>query len=365
MVGVLIFIVILALLVLSKLHFLWRGFSLVVHGINYRYRRDLMFSLVVSLDTKFESSCEFKKESFIDRIFKKLKFSQEYQTGCEEFDSKVYIKSRNEAVCRGILSNKNVRQAISKLIELESIFGDNISNITVSNGIISARLRNTKHSNTKVIAKRIGNHLAIINAELEGLTLCGYEEKDPYYYWQAIIIAFINSLFLYSIISSMRNDVDWFPWIIDRSALIQDSLEYTILLLIPFAALSLKLFKNTPYGHIVLLRLATVGFLGLWGVFAAEMYRLNVEGSQQNYQTFVTNVVSKKILRGNKGTISYKIKLKDWQRNSGTVEINVSKSQYDSVWRGMGMKLVQGEGHLGYPLIQSIKSIGFPNKSYE
>lgn len=362
MVSVLIFIVIFTLLVLSKLHFLWRGFRLNNNGAIYLYRKVPLLPLMVSLDTQSKLNLVLKKETILDRLFKILGISKEYQTGSAEFDNRVYIVSCSEAVCKGVLANSKIKASIQKLIELESMSPVRIRKIVVNNGVVSASFWSFKHPNIKVLAKRIGNHLAVINNELEDLELSKFDMEDPYFYRYIIFTSFINSSFIYAIMMALPISIVNFPWVIGSNELMLDALKLTLITLAILAVFSLKLFINTPYMHLTLLKLLTIGALGVWGVFSVEMYQLNIKGDNQTFHTTVSTVMNKSISASNKGLTYYYIQVESWQEGIEVNNISVSERQYDSVWAGMDVSIIQGGGHLGYPWIKSITSLGYPKK---
>jgi hypothetical protein len=317
---------------------------------------------MVSLDTESKLNLVLKKETILDRLFKMLGISKEYQTGSAEFDHRVYIVSCSEAVCKGVLANSKIRASIQKLIELESMSSVRIRKIVVNNGVVSASFWSFQHPNIKVLAKRIGNHLVVINNELEDLELSKFDMEDPYFYRYIIFTSFISSSFIYAIIMALPITIVNFPWVIDSNELMLDALKLTIIPLSTLAVISLKLFRNTPYMHLALLKLAIIGVLGAWGVFSVEMHQLNIKGDDKKYHTYISTVIDKSISSSNKGPTYYYIQVESWQKGMEGSKISVSERLYDSVWAGMDVSIIQGDGHLGYPWIKSIKSLGYPKK---
>ena len=101
----------------------WKGTRKKYKGKSYKYNiinyKNKVIKIALGIDAIEGYDYALKKESFIDRFFKKIGISNEYQTGNAEFDNNVYIVSDDDYLNNQLSSNEEIIKIILKIFSFD------------------------------------------------------------------------------------------------------------------------------------------------------------------------------------------------------------------------------------------------------
>jgi hypothetical protein len=314
-----------------------------------------------------------KPEVWYDRFFKKLKVSNEIQTGDIEFDNAFYILADNPLIEKALVSSEVIRNSIKTIFKFGLGNRIRVERLECRDKRLWIKCSCTNQVDESNIGERVAKHILVelsaILKELNNQDVDDYHRwKDPFVYKSLVVLGVSTGLAVNAGIQLFRTWLGDFPFIVNTNTLLLHSILGGFLIVTGLTVFTLYWLKNSSRTHIVLIELLTIGLLGAIGTAFHEMRDANVEWKQSKPEIIVTElqdhyVVKKRRWRSGRGgggksirTTHYYFLLKDWNcQCDKTYEKEVSEELYRRLNYYQYVGIVQYPGALGYKWVSDIK----------
>ncbi len=301
----------------------------------------------------------FKRESSVDRFFKSIGVSSEYQVGNREFDQLVYVVSDNAQLHRQISSRPAIVDAVVRIFAAVESHGCRVREIRNSSGRLWVRMKTArkqfKEAELSGIAEEVVPLLGTIGGELERAPLAPSSRwRDPFVLKAALILALSTGLAINGAVQLVRLIWTTVPFTLDGRALLVGSLWWGGGIVAALVVVSLLLLGRSARAHLVLIELLVVGSLGAVSSAFMEMRDLNMELDRAPAVEYRVMTHYTQASRSGRST-SYYVYVDDWTRESPVRRVEVSSGFYHRVNKGDELVVRQRPGYLGYRWVESVE----------
>ncbi len=313
----------------------------------------------IGIDGVPEYDLMLKKEGPIDRFFKHLNFSSEWQTGDRTFDEQIYIACDSSDIHKLLARQPELRKAVLQLFSHAQRLGFRVKRIHNRAGRLWVELSPPDTDEPHTLADAFAHELYVIKRVLETFRHPRNRLRDPFVLKAIVILAISSGLAINGAVHVARINFSHFPMLTDSHALIWAALPYALLLAGLLAALTLFLLNGSSRTHLVLVEVLLVGLCGSWATAFMELRDINIEMDESaaiQHETKVTTT-RKHVSTGSKGRrqISYYVTLQSLPYPAKSTELRVSGCFYRSVSFGTDVILTAREGYLGYPWYEDLQ----------
>ena len=334
----------------------WRGKILKHDGISYASvtltTKGGVYGVRIGIDVVNPCFFEMKRETIIDRFFKQIGISREFQVGLDEFDKEVYIASDSPALHDALKSNALIRK-----------------------NILSLLTSMPANCNKVVCLKCTGTRLWIqYKCGLEGVTsaptvcvpllqeiateLCLNAPTHPVFSDDKAQTAAVIKAICYGLLFPSLC-VGFFLFVNTQKIVAMDGAKLTsaaanvsILITGSLVLVTLYLLKNTSRAHLVLLTVLGLGSLGSYITTWSVMQLADTEFDGANPEVFTSRVNSKWSTTGRHAS-SY-IRVKNWNDEGEDKTFEPDRHTFNSLKVGDPINVYQKPGYLGYRWISGI-----------
>ena len=349
----------------KKINAGWKGESAYSNGVPYQFQiikeKNKSTAIIkIGVDVKKGYDFVFKKESLIDRFFKFIGLSIEYQVENKEFDDLIYIASDNAFFHKQIADRIEITDAVMQIYKSADEFQCSMKEVRAQGGRLWVVLktkndfggsnRNRLHSAVVCQLFRISDALVEIPESAHELL------KDPFVFKAALILALSTALFANGIIQIFRIEFIDVPFTIDVSKLVMDSILVGSVIISILIAVSVLLLRGSARVHLILIELVLVGYLGAISSSFAELHDINIELDNSEGTTCQVKIFDKKSISGRRFKRHY-IYVSNWNGKYGDLEIKVSRGLYNELAVGNQLLLVQKKGFLDYRWVERIEKV--------
>lgn len=314
-------------------------------------------------------------ESKYDRFFKKLKISNEIQTGDIEFDNLVYILSDNSLLHKKLTQSENFRNAVKKIFQSGLENGYTVNKLECRHGRlwIGCAIKNpveTFHLDG-FVAKRLLPHFFCIVKELNQIKTRDHKPwLDPFVFKSLVVLGISSGLAVNAFIQLSRiwfSDFPWLddlPFVVNFTPLVFHSVLAGIIIILLLIIFTFWWLKNSSRTHIVLIELLAIGLLGEIGTAFCALRDANMEWQQESPEILSVELKSHysqtKTHRSRTGSryksTNYYLLLNDWNcKCDNTYKIEVSYEHYHELSGYQYLDVIQHSGALGYAWVSDIK----------
>ncbi len=296
-----------------------------------------------------------KKEASIDKFFKKIGISAEYQTGDSEFDNEIYIASDDSHLHKQLTHNKALLSFLKTQFKTQTSDGS-VKEITGSPGFLMLQLNVPNHIDGTNIVEIARKYVPILYelSRLLSSTPSPATKKDPFIFKAIIILGISSALAINGMVQFFRISYDEIPFTIDRWNLFYDSILAGSVITLILAITAIALLKRSARAHLVLIEIFFIGFLGSISTSYAGLRDANMEFDASNTQEYQVKVLDKWTSRSRRST-SYFIKTKDWTGEDPMRKTSISSDFFKTIDKGTELKVTQKTGYLNYRWIESIE----------
>jgi len=339
----------------------WSGTAGSSEGISFQYnvsksKKGRIIGLLVGIDGPIGYDYSFKKETSFDRFFKSIGLSNEYQVGNKEFDDLVYIVSDNVEFHRQLSSNATIATSVIEIFKLNEKYNCEVVEICNNLGRLWVSYTTGDFDENSILdlSSETASILKIIANEIEHIPkIPNSKWKDPFVTKAAIILA-INTGFAINGLFRLIQPLVLFPFMVDLSQLLIDSLCWGVGLIFIFVIIAIIVLGRSARTHLVLIELLIVGTFGFVSTSFFELRDINIEFDKSVAAEYEVKVLDKEI-RKKKKSKRYYLYLNDWNRRKTKEKVKVSSDFYHSVSIRDDIIIKQREGYLEYRWVESVK----------
>ncbi|MEO0367091.1 MAG: hypothetical protein AAF265_16555 [Pseudomonadota bacterium] len=344
----------------------WSGRSDSSDGITYfgRLEKRGFSSRILRIGVESTKQVEFvlKSESWIDRCFRAIGVSKEYQTGNVGFDERIYIGSDNANVHSLIGKNSHVATALVNLFEYKGEHEARVVEVINRGGQlwVEFKLPNAfEETHLREFAKSPVRFLRDVSTAIsQSTTQALYPSKDRFVVKAIMLLSVSTGLALNGIFQFMRNIWDKDTFVIDSGPLVFDGARICVGIAIGLIIVALLILRRSSRTHIILIELSIVGLFGAFATSVATLTEINETFDQSDRERFEVKVVEKKISRsgGRSSRRTYRVRTQDWTNERSTRRFQVSSRFFEDVEVGDTLVITQRSGYLGYRWVEGYEA---------
>ena len=301
-----------------------------------------------------------KRESNIDKFFKSVRISKEYQVGNKDIDDQIYIITNDSKFNEQLSNNIAVTDAFVKIFNYKDKWNLKLKEIKNNSGRLWIKFKapnGFKQSEIPGIAKYFIPFLNQINQNLE--QKAPGKRKfwlDPFSIKAAIILAISTGLAFNGLTHILRILFIKIPFTLDLQPLLYNSLVYGIVIILLLMLATLLLLKSSARTHLVMIELSIIGFFGAVSSAYSGLHDYNIEYDNSASTQYEVSILNKRISRGGRRSrTSYNLYVDDWTFSKSRKRVKVSGTFYRSVEIGDELIIHQNSGALNYKWVKSIE----------
>lgn len=340
----------------------WSGDSATTNGFAYEYKKrkykNSMHSLLISIAAPNGYEYRLKKETAIDRFFKRIGISKEHQSGHIIFDDMVYIASDNAHFNNLASQSREMTDAIVKIFRAIENKNCKPAEIVHCNGKLWVEIK-TKGAlpEDKIFDFMPGivEQLKIVANEIENAkTNTLTSQRDHFRLKAAIFLALTSGLAINGAVQLFRISFGSIPFITDTSQLIGHAIAIGLVATIVLLILARYLLDGSARTHLVILDILLTGTFGTCSTAFAELRDLNIEMDKSTVIIHERRVQNMYISHHRKSPDTYKIVVAGLDNKQDTELLQISYSLYSALNVGDSVNILQKAGYLGYPWVNDI-----------
>lgn len=338
-------------------------------GLQFKHVRELIKRnvryVLIGVDCQAGANFSIKRESHLDSFLKNIGVIKEFETGDSSFDNLVYLISDDKALHSALAKSANFRRIIKEIMSDDLFYGLTATHIHCRNGRLWVQFgARGLYGDKKIIyvpealSKLLGDLKKVVN-EVE--LISGARWRDPFVIKAAILLAMSSGLAINGVFHLPRLEfVDEFPFIINKSLIVDDAINYCLIILTLFILGALFWLGRSARTHIVLIELLTVGAFGFFASTVVELRDINMEMDISAPKYYETQIVDKYTKKGSgrrsRSRTNYYVVFKDWNCDCGNYQLQVSSSLYRYLPGSGNVIVTQHQGRLGYPWVSNIST---------
>lgn len=341
----------------------WKGSLFPFSNLNFPYQYQFkkneykLFGFIVGIDAAQRYDYAFKKESYIDRLFKFVGVSVEHQTGDKSFDDLVYVISDNSHFHRQLSSNKKIINTVTDIFKIVERYKCKLKTLRHSNGRIWVHCKVPKSSEESDFYDMFDELvllLQVIAEEVKKEPLSSLSSwKDPFVLKATLILAVSTGMAITGGVQVFRLTLTTLPFTIDEAKLFYDSLLYGASITVILVFIALFSLGRSARVHLVLIELLLVSSFGAVSIAFCNARESNMELDTSPAVTIEANLVDKEYSRGRRRRIAhYYLHIEGW--NEKTTRVSIPSALYNSLNIGDKLDITEREGHFKYKWIESI-----------
>jgi hypothetical protein len=321
-------------------------------------------ALLIGISSTEQATFLLKRESRIDRYFKRIKFSVEFQTGYKYFDDRIYIATDNENIHKQLASNPVLIDLIHSLFDLNFKNDCSVEGLYNENGKLWVKYNLKRGFNNnqtdKITSKTVTILQGIEHALAHNLSEAEAHHKDHFLKKRKTLESATTGIIIcgafFLTISNLRSL--WFskiPTIINKMELLQDAIIVGLVMTVCLVTWTIYWLGKSSRAHLTLLFVVLGGSFGSICTAYYQLSEINMFFDRTATEELHLTVKRKREKRGKRGHISrFLLILDNPDRKLDTNEIIVTRSLYDSVQYKDVVTINQKKGFLNYPWIESI-----------
>jgi hypothetical protein len=337
----------------------WHGTPGHVDNIPFQYERGLREpgSMRFGVEAPRSFNFSLKSECWIDRLFKRIGITAEFQTGNRRFDDTVYIVSDDPRIEALLRRSDDVRKDVLRLISATPDWSVYELRCAAGRLWVDYKQRTDGIIDTDSVKFIAVPALARLAAVLQAFEVDNKERKrDPFAWKAATLLAFSTGLAINGYIQFMRYYYLDLPDVVDGNALWHTAAVITAVIVAALVVSCLLILGHGARTHLVLLELLVVGGFGVFTTAETTMRDLNMDWDTQAAQRIEVSLV-RRYVHERSGRMTrpiFYLVVEDWTQPGWTRSLRVSDSLYDSVQPGQRLVVHQRPGYFGFRWIEDI-----------
>lgn len=298
---------------------------------------------------------ELKLESWLDRLAKFLRLSNEAQVGRPPFDRLCYVVSDDPAIRARLRADPALTERLRDLVEIRGDY--HFHRLVCRNGRLRVDFKPArKDPQLSGMLPRLQTHLQGL-AELAPSSPSRHRARDPYLGRSLFLLALSGGLAVSGFVQAVRVALFNLPFCVDVAPLWAYALPVAAVLVLALLVAALLLLAGTSRAHLVMLELLLVGGFGAIAVAWTEVRDFNIEADRTVATELLTTVQAKHERRGRRGRHSYHLVVTDWNGGRRTQDLRVSARLYARVRPGQSLAVLQHPGALGARWVERLRPL--------
>ena len=303
-----------------------------------------------------------RREGRLDRLAKRFGIAQEWQTGDDQFDSKVFILSEDPALLETLSADREMRTLITTLLEFHK--GGELDCakgrlwFDVTTGDIDSEL--TDEAVSEMVAREIQPTLAKLRDRIARIAAGDWEaHRDPALGRKVWLVGISAALAALGIIGLLVE------FIYDRNQIVLEEIPHlsawiTASIISALLAATFLWLGRRPHTHAVLLDVFLAALPGAWLASNAGLTWFN-----EKYDVYAPRHVAVRVDRmwttKHKGRTKYHLALSNWPDVRGKNEVVVRQAEYQLAYVGGCIGVIWHAGRLGDGWISGYEPAGTSN----
>ncbi len=346
----------------KKLNASWIGTIGSCSGLKYQStelrNKYKIVGFLIGIESHEDADYTFKGESGVDRWFKSIGISSEFQVGKKEFDELVYIVTDNTDFQKHISSNEEILNSVIEIFKVGDKYGHTTKEIRHNSGKLWVKFKSgvkVKAGDVDKISSEIVPLLGKIDQQIKSVKFSSINKwKDPFVIKAVVILAISTGLTLNGLAHIMRFIWGDIPFTLDVYPLFIDSIIYGSIVILVLITSTFILLGRSARTHLVIIELLIVGYFGAVSTSFAELRDLNMELDHSSSIEFGVQANKKRISR-QKNSTNYYVYVDDWTEEKTAKRVEVSGGFYHSILVGDKLIISQKDGFLNYKWVESIR----------
>jgi hypothetical protein len=315
-------------------------------------------SLRVGVDTGVALDFELKLESWFDRAAKAIGISVEPQANRRSLDELVYILADDERLVRALRSDSALVERFERIARAR-VERFRFHRLVCRRGQLWIDFKPEKDPGDSMQAVDWAlQELPALAQALPALAPGRERGVDRQFLRAVVLLGLSSGLAISGALHVVRMWVVYFPFTVDRAQLWSLAAAVAAVLLLALVALVLALLGRSSRAHLVLLEVLAIGGFGALATALVEIHDFNMEADRAPVQLHEVTVLSKHVTthRNRRGgtSHSYYLELSDWNGGGGSIDVQVSSSDYSMHLMGQRLQLRQHPGYFGVRWVESI-----------
>lgn len=314
----------------------------------------------IGVDAPDHVSFAFKRENWLDQIFKGIGFSSEHQIGRSNFDDAIYIVSDDEDLCRKLTVDKNIQADILDFFNTGSA-SCKAKVIRCHGGRLWVEYKTTGKAEEVLLSAidtiavprlhKIANALSAVPRK------AGRRWNDPFTLKAIAILSVSTGLAINFGVQMLRiYATAEVPFTVDSTGLWKMAALAGLAGAVVFFMAVTLLLGGSARAHLVLVEALLVGSLGVTGSAFVELRDLNIEWDTGNEVHHVARVVDKVTRKSRRSARRYYLVVEDWRAANARYEIKISRASYERVLKNDNLSIYEKPGYLAFPWVARLKN---------
>lgn len=327
--------------------------------IHVEERRNPKTGKVIQLWSRIDADpaldFELKRETWLDRLAKALRLSNEAQVGRPPFDRLCYVVSDDPAIRARLRAEPAFTERLRELVEIRGDY--HFHRLVCRNGRLRVDFKPAREDPQLFdMVSRLQTHLQGL-AALAPSSPSRHRARDPYLGRSLFLLALSSGLAVSGFVQAIRVALFDLPFCVDVGALWAYALPVAALLVLALLAAALLLLAGTSRAHLVMLEILLVGGLGAIAVAWTQVRDFNIEADQTAATELHATVQSKHERRRRRGGRTYHLVVTDWNGGRRTQDLSVSFRLYSRVRPGQTLAVLQHPGALGARWVEHLRPL--------
>lgn len=347
----------------TRINASWSGETATANGLAYEYKKrkykQHMQRLLIGICVPDTYDFHLKKENSIDKFFKRLGLSKEYQSGHIIFDDMIYIASDNAHFHNLTSQSSKAVNAIVEIFRKIERYDCKPVEIIHNSGKLWVELKTPQGMDEDKIfdfMPAIVEQLNIIHHEIEkAKTNTSTSSRDHFRIKAAFLLAISSGLAINGGLQLFRINLGELPYTVDLTALIWHAIAIGVAVSVALLILARFLLDGSARTHLVMLDILLTGTFGTCSTALAEMRDINMEMDRSRPALYASYVIDMHINHSRRSGTTYRLYIPDWNGGNTTQSIKVSSTLYYSLQKGDAVRISQKTGYLNYHWVEDIR----------
>jgi hypothetical protein len=342
----------------------WKGIPGEIGSREYEWailkNKSKTYAYMVGVPAPAQYNFTLKPETWVDRTFKWIGLSAEFQTRDERFDKAIYVASDDWRVGTKLGIDPQLREHLLRIFSAVAGEGDmRVKEICCKAGCLWVRIKPTRKSAdlSPRLLQTIVPALAAASHALEQHPAQPVADNDRFLLKATAILIISSSLGINGALHLLRMTWGYVPFTLDTGTLYIASLAVGGAIIVALVVATIFLIGGTARAHLVLMDVLLVGTFGAMITAFAELRDLNMEWDTGPVTAHYATVAGKDVKRGRRSSKRYYLLIDKWSPTYLRYKMRVSSSLYDQTTIGRQIRVHVRPGLLGARWVQQVDTL--------
>lgn len=301
-----------------------------------------------------------KKESFIDRFFKKVGIAIECQVDNKEFDDNFYIITDNEQLCTYLKNQSKFQNEISIILKICKKNDLKFEGFFFKGNRLWVHILKDKEEPIHELLPHLFNLIDIFNTDSKEIRRI--KTSDKFIIKAGIILAINTAIVIASMGLVIFLNFSSRGFIIENWGLIKLSIFISGIIVLIFTLIVLNILGKSSRTHLVIFEILTLGFLGFsFGTYSV-LNKININYDTSIPDTFIARLVKKDVVHSTRGGVSkYYFYIR--KSHGGIKKIRVTSDLYRKFNKKEIVKVYIKKGLFHFEWVSNVKKATLTEKS--